>query len=770
MSADLWAENTPSQILPGTRLLTATGDLSAEMRKGFDRFLSAQLDRSIEARQKFWRRDTSSAAAYARSVDPNRARFRTMIGAVDSRVAVNALRFQHSTDSPALVAATADFTVYAVSWPVLEGVSAEGLLLEPQGRLAARVVVLPDADQTPEMLAGLAAGVPAEQRLALQLAIEGCTVLIPTLIDRSDTWSGNPYVAMTNQPHREWIYRQAFNLGRHIIGYEVQKVLAAVDWFSKGDDLRKIGVAGYGEGGLIALYAAALDSRIGATLVSGYFNSRQQVYEEPIYRNLFGLLQEFGDAEIATLIAPRKLVIEHSPGPQVKGPPKLEGGRQEAAAPGFLGTPEDSAVAAEVQRAAELLPKTGAFRDWIILVAGAKGTPVGPGSSGAFGALLRALGVPARTLPVHDSLLPDARRNFQPSERLHRQLQELVAYNQKLCHQSQGIVDHGNTCDQFWKNAKPTSANEWRAATQTYRDYYRDEIIGSFAEQMVAADPESRKAFEKPAWTAYEVVLNVLPEVFVWAYLLVPKNLRPGERRPVVVCQHGSEAIPTDTMDEDRNSPAYALYKAFAARLAAEGFVVCAPHAFFRGELNFRQLGRKTDPLKKTLWAITVAQHQRLLEWLATLPFVDSRRIGFYGLSGGGTTGLYLAPLLNQYAAVVSSAAFTELAFKTVTADNTYSSAFYQMYQWAEFNIANTFGYAELVAMIAPRSFMVERGHRDAFSPDEWVAYEYARVERLYAALGIPERTRIEYFNGGHTINGVGAFEFLRQQLNWRGA
>jgi hypothetical protein len=36
---------------------------------------------------------------------------------------------------------------------------------------------------------------------------------------------------MTNQPHREWIYRPAFELGRHIIGYEVQKILALVDWF-----------------------------------------------------------------------------------------------------------------------------------------------------------------------------------------------------------------------------------------------------------------------------------------------------------------------------------------------------------------------------------------------------------------------------------------------------------------------------------------------------------------------------------------------------------
>ena len=46
----------------------------------------------------------------------------------------------------------------------------------------------------------------------------------------------------------------AFEMGRHVIGYEVQKVLAAVDIFTRlnaaeNRDL-SIGVAGVGEGGL----------------------------------------------------------------------------------------------------------------------------------------------------------------------------------------------------------------------------------------------------------------------------------------------------------------------------------------------------------------------------------------------------------------------------------------------------------------------------------------------------------------------------------------
>jgi dienelactone hydrolase len=55
----------------------------------------------------------------------------------------------------------------------------------------------------------------------------------------------------------------SFEVGRHIIGYEVQKVLAIIDWFEQENKARQVrtGVMGYGEGGLLALYAAALDSR-----------------------------------------------------------------------------------------------------------------------------------------------------------------------------------------------------------------------------------------------------------------------------------------------------------------------------------------------------------------------------------------------------------------------------------------------------------------------------------------------------------------------------
>ena len=51
-------------------------------------------------------------------------------------------------------------------------------------------------------------------------------------------------------------------------------------------------------------------------------------WKEPIYRDVWGLNYEFGDAELASLIAPRALIVEACQSPEVPGPPPGTGGTQ----------------------------------------------------------------------------------------------------------------------------------------------------------------------------------------------------------------------------------------------------------------------------------------------------------------------------------------------------------------------------------------------------------------------------------------------------------
>ncbi len=571
-----WLAAAEIESLPGTKPLTMTGDLPAEVVERVDAFMLRQLDESVVNRQKFWHRDYSSPEAFVKSMEPNRQRFRRAIGVVDERVPFDDLQRVATLATSHVVAEGKTFRVFAVRWPVLPGVDAEGLLLEPTGEALAQVVALPDADWTPEMFSGLASGVPSSSQMARRLAEAGCRVLVPTLIDRHTTWSGNPRIRLTNQTHREFIYRQAYFMGRHILGYEVQKVLAAVDYLARQNQTasgktRPIAVAGYGEGGVLAFYSAACDPRIHAALVSGYFQPREQVWQEPVYRNVWGLLHEFGDAEIAGLIAPRGLVIEACQGPEIAGPPPPLNGQMDAAS-GRLTTPAAAAVQAEFERARQLYPPPA--RKNVSLILSGDGRGLG-GSTGAVESLLSKLGLTFQAAAGDPPGLVDQRQNFDPAERLKRQFDQLVAFTQELARHSPGQRAA------FWAKADGSSLTNWQASTASYRDYLRDEIIGRLPPASLPPNARTRRLYDTPKWQGYEVVPDVSPGVITYGVLLLPKDLKPGERRPVVVAQHGRAGRPQDVCDPDKDTPAY---HSFGARLADHGFIVYAPQNLFIGE------------------------------------------------------------------------------------------------------------------------------------------------------------------------------------------
>ena len=743
--------------LPGTRALTMEGDLAAQMVDGINKWLIRETNAVRERRSSYWQRDISSPAAYDKSISPNRDHLRRIIGATDRRAAGPRMIRETSTSSNLAVGRGAGYQVHSVRWPVFDDVFAEGLLLEPDRPPIARIVAIPDADWSPEMLAGLEPGVDVRAQFARRLAERGCLVLVPTLIDRKDTWSGIPGVRMTNQPHREWIYRMAFETGRHIIGYEVQAVLAAVDWFAQEQTRYSVptAVAGYGEGGMIALYSAAVDNRISATLVSGYFQPREQVWSEPIYRDVWSLLREFGDAEIASLIAPRALVVEAARTPEINGPPGATGERRGATPNGAIRTPAIDSVRSEAERARGFYANLNSAHFELVESDAGQGPP---GSEKALNALLRQVGFDkplSDTGGKPENLRPD----YDITARQKRQFKAWVDHTQNLVRQSP------TRRQEFWNRVDTSSAARWTETSQFYRNYIWNEVIGRMPDPSLPANARSRLIFDEPAYRGYEVVLDVWPDVFAEGILLVPKNIRPGERRPVVVCQHGLEGRPSDVADPRIDN---AYYHQFAVRLAQEGFVTFAPQNPYIGQDRFRIIQRRGHPLKLALFSFILGQHQRILEWLSALPFIDASRIGFYGLSYGGKTAVRIPPLLPEYALSICSADFNEWVWKNTSVDSKYSYLLTNEYDMIEFDFANVVNYSDLGNLMAPRPFMVERGHDDGVAPDEWVAYEFARTLRFYDMdLKLPGHAEIEFFNGPHTINAEGTFRFSRRYLKW---
>jgi dienelactone hydrolase len=736
--------------------------MATQMVDGIRRYLLRETREQVKKRVQFWNQDYASVDLYESSVTPNLQRFKKMIGVVETRVDTQAPSLIESLSVPARITQGPEYDVVAIRWPVLaaatadsDGLDAEGLLLQPKVPPVARVVAIPDADWTPEMLAGLAPGVSPAAQFARRLAENGCEVVVPLLVNREDTFSGIPGKGMTNMPHREWIYRMAFEVGHHIIGYEVQKILAVMDWFDAENKKQRlpIGVIGYGEGGLLALYSAAIDTRIDATMVSGYFQAREEVWKEPIYRDIWGLIREFGDAEIAGMIAPRALIIEASQGPQIAGPPEATEVHKPSACPnGTLTTPSLQSVKEEFDRARSIFAKLQ-LEEKLQLIASEEGEGL-PGSEAALQAFFRSLGI--RPLRHTRSQSTATYKNCDPTLQMHRQVDQMVAFTQALIRKSP------DRRKEFWNKADVSSLQRWNDTTKFYREYIWDEVIGRVSSPNLPPNPRTRLILDEPKFRGYEVMLDVWPDVFACGVLLIPKEMKPGERRPVVVCQTGLDGRPIEASDPSIDSH---FYHHFAASLAHEGFVTYSPQNPTVGNDSFRIIQRMGHPLKLAIFSFILGQNEQLLNWLTIQPFVDPGRIGFYGLSYGGKTAMRVPPLLDRYALSICSADFTEWVWKTTTVVAPQSYMLTKEYDVYEFDLANVFNYGDLANLMAPRPFMVERGHDDPTGIDEWVSYEYARVREFYAKMKIGDRTEIEFFNGPHTINGVGTFQFLHHHL-----
>jgi dienelactone hydrolase len=734
------------EVLPRAKPLTLEGDLAERMLEGAHRFLDRKLAETLVRRSNYWEKGLSSPKNKGRFLDESRKELARILGVTEKRIPFETPSLTATTTRSAKVATGSGYEILAVRWPVLKGISGEGLLLQPTGQKpVANVLAIPDADQSPEDLAGLTTRILPNGQFARRLAESGCRVVVPALVGRNVRIQSERRKGIKISD-REFLHRSAFLMGRTLQGLEIQKVLALVDWFEREKSTR-IGLIGWGEGGLLALQAGALDTRVDAVCVSGQFGPREDMWREPLERNLFGFLNHFGDAELAGLLVDRALVVEAAKGPEVV----ID---STGAAPGRLITPTLANVRDEFSRANVLV--SSGKSDFSLFSSGDNGQGP-PGESQALARFFKSLALEGR-LPKREKTQKTASALPDSKAREERAFRGIDAHVQELVEQSHLVRTSG-----FQPNI--SSLDAYAESTVPHRRGFEEEVIGRFEEDLLPLSPRSRKIYDEQKWTGHEVVLDVYPELFAFGILLVPKNVQPGERRPVVVCQHGLEGRPKDVIEGDHRA-----YHDFAAKLCEKGFVVFAPqNPYLMGD-KFRSLQRKANPLGKTLFSLIVAQHRQIVRWLGELPFADSKRIAFYGLSYGGKTAMRVPALVEGYCLSICSADFNDWIRKTGSTrpgDDRYSYPFTSEYEIFEFNLGHTFNYAEMAALIAPRPFMVERGHFDGVAPDEWVAAEYSKIRRLYTRLKIHDRTEIEWFLGPHTINGQGTFRFLDKWLDW---
>jgi len=262
--------------------------------------------------------------------------------------------------------------------------------------------------------------------------------------------------------------------------------------------------------------------------------------------------------------------------------------------------------------------------------------------------------------------------------------------------------------------------------------------------------PQVTGRAELPDITIENVAIQPIPGFYLCGNLYRPKGDGPF---PAVLVAHGHIATGrlADEEDVPRAKPApepppdgRSNHVALSVNLARQGYVVFAYDMVgYTDTLQMPEHRNVFDNLRPWLWNISLLGFQlwdsmRALDFLAGLPYVDSRRIGMTGSSGGGSQTFLLTAVDDR----IKAAAPVNMV-----------SAHMQGGCLCENGPGLRVGTdnAEIAALAAPRPLLLVSctGDWTKNNPQE----EWPEIRKVFDLFGVPEKTSVVQFNYQHNYN-----------------
>jgi dienelactone hydrolase len=709
-------------------LFNSDSFLEQQRHEIIDYFLR-QIAATSAKRDRLWQPNFSSIHDYEASLEEHRGNLRKMLGLIRPRLGIPQIKVLQQSQH---------LKVEDVTLPIDGDFRARALLFLPHaGGPESAVIALPPASETREEFAGVMQSMNPAEWLQSLLARD-VAVIVPMTVERR---ADDPLCKLAGGKNRRRIlWRAGFIVGRSLVGIEVQQVIALRRFLSSQSSInpKQIAVFGERQGGMTALYAGAIDRRLVAVGVVNYFQRREGAWEEPVDRVLYGQLNEFGDAEIAALIAPRPLLIVTTPG----GPAR-------------------PSVQAEAVRASRFYQGLGESNKLVVTEVAATSLKI---AAIKLASLLGAhrIGNPSNiTVRIPRSEV-NAWRN-EHFEALYHYLRHLDA-------------ESANVRRAYWHLDSTPAKDRLKKAADLRASLAR--LIGIISSEKIPLNPRTLLIGETDKFLAYDALLDVVPGVEAYGQLLVPRAVagHMDQRLPAVICQHGFGGAPkyvTGVGSELESNEHF--YHRFGERLAERGYVVFAPYLtvpedpvspgiVHRADL-INPIVRLAACLGMMRTSIELAKLHRIVDFLESLPFVDAHRIGYYGLSYGGYSAMWMPPLEPRLRFTIISAYFND--WRLMLTDTTrYDESYWSLpdedfYNW---DVLNRFTHTELIAAMYPRPVCIEWGLNDPVTPPAWHRRAWKQVKRLAAAWdwdGVVD----DDFIGPHTIHGIQTFFFIDRWL-----
>jgi dienelactone hydrolase len=279
---------------------------------------------------------------------------------------------------------------------------------------------------------------------------------------------------------------------------------------------------------------------------------------------------------------------------------------------------------------------------------------------------------------------------------------------------------------------------------------------------------------EHPLGVIEKVVFASEPHADVPAYVCLPRAARPPYT--FMICLQGHTtgmhvSIAVDREDETRAIDV-AGDRDFALGCMARGIAaLCIEQRSFgeRREQSQKQISphgchdaaMQALLVGKTLIGERVYDVARGIDYLATRPDTDLRRIGVMGNSGGGTTTIYASALLPRLAFAMPSCAFC-----------TFRESIGSIYHCADNYVPGILRHADmadLLGLFAPRPLVVVAGREDGIFPLGGVLVAFEQLRRIYAAAGAEEACHLVIGEGGHRFYAADAWPVMLEAIKEEG-
>jgi dienelactone hydrolase len=305
-------------------------------------------------------------------------------------------------------------------------------------------------------------------------------------------------------------------------------------------------------------------------------------------------------------------------------------------------------------------------------------------------------------------------------------------------------------------------------------------ISGIDTMQSCPLDPQADAPEQCDGYTRTRVVIAVEPDVRMPLYVLTPDDLRPGQRRPVVLAPHGhgsaGKAAVAGRADAPELVRTIAQHNyAYGVSLVRAGYIVLCPDARGFGERrepvmvddgdllgsSCQVLNHMALPLGQTVTGMWTWDLMRLIDYAATRADCDTTRIGCAGLSGGGWQTLWLAALDERVRCAVVSGHFYGYKDSLLRLSRNCSCNYVPgLWQLAD--------AGDIGALIAPRPLLIETGRHDPLNGErglENATEQVAITRQAYALLGSQDRLAHTVFEGGHRWDGADVLPWLARWL-----